>query len=61
LRRTGRPFFAPPWRGDDVGMLLDGDVDWDEVAELLTESYCLLAPKRLAASVVRPPDGGGGR
>jgi len=61
LRRTGRPFFAPPWRGDDVGMLLDGDVDWDEVAELLTESYCLLAPKRLAASVVRPPDGVGGR
>jgi len=26
------------------------------VAELVTESYCLLAPKRLAAEVVRPPD-----
>jgi hypothetical protein len=55
LRRTGAPFFAPPWRGNEVGMLLADGVDWDEVAELLTESYCLLAPKRLAASVVRPP------
>lgn len=55
LRATGAPFFAPPWRGDEVGMLLDGDVDWSEVAELLTESYCLQAPKRLAASVARPP------
>jgi YjbR len=57
LRRTGPPFFAAPWRGDEVGMFLDGDVDWDEVAELLTDSYCLLAPKRLAASIARPPDG----
>ena len=58
LRRTGPPFFAAPWRGDEVGMFLDDDVDWDEVAELLTDSYCLLAPKRLAASVVRPGDDG---
>ena len=57
LRRTGPPFFAAPWRGDEVGMFLDGDVDWEEVAELLTDSYCLLAPKRLAASIARPPDG----
>jgi len=61
LRRTGPPFFAAPWRGDEVGMFLDGDVDWDEVAELLTDSYCLLAPKRLAGSVARPPDGTAGR
>ena len=54
LRHTGPPFFAPPWRGDEVGMFLIGDVDWDEIAELLTESYCLQAPKRLAGSVVRP-------
>lgn len=57
LRRTGPPFFAAPWRGDEVGMFLDGDVGWDEVAELLTDSYCLLAPKRLAGPVARPPDG----
>jgi hypothetical protein len=36
-----------------VGLVLDGSVGWDEVAELLTESYCVLAPKRLAALVSR--------
>ncbi|SOE01251.1 MmcQ/YjbR family DNA-binding protein [Blastococcus haudaquaticus] len=55
LRRTGPPFFAAPWRGDEVGRLMDGDVDWAEIRELLTDSYCLLAPQRLAASVIRPP------
>jgi hypothetical protein len=30
------------------------DVDWDEVEELVTESYCLLAPAKLAARVDRP-------
>jgi hypothetical protein len=54
LRRTGPPFFAPPWRGDEVGMVLAGDVDWDEVGELVTDSFCLLAPKRLSAAVARP-------
>src|SRR3712207_20793 len=56
LRRTGPPFFAPPWRGDEVGMVLGDVVDWDEIADLLTESYCLLAPQRLAGSVARPPE-----
>ncbi|MGY2127600.1 MmcQ/YjbR family DNA-binding protein [Blastococcus sp. SYSU DS0617] len=54
LRRTGPPFFAAPWRGDEVGLRLDDGVDWGEVGELLTDSYCLLAPQRLAASVPRP-------
>jgi len=56
LRRAGHPFFGPPWRADEVGMLLEGDVDWDEVAELVIESYCVQAPKRLAETVDRPPD-----
>ena len=54
LRRTGPPFFAPPWRGDEVGLRLDDGVDWAEVRELLTDSYCVLAPRRLAAAVDRP-------
>ena len=54
LRRAGHPFFAPRWRADEVGMVLDADVDWREVAELVTESYCLLAPKALQALVDRP-------
>jgi hypothetical protein len=52
----GPPFFAPRWRGDEVGMVLDDDVDWDEVAELVTESYCILAPKKLVEMVDRPTD-----
>ncbi|MPY93623.1 MAG: MmcQ/YjbR family DNA-binding protein [Acidimicrobiia bacterium] len=53
LRDTGHPFFMPGWWPDIVGMVLDAGADWDEVAELLTESYCLLAPKRLVDLVDR--------
>jgi hypothetical protein len=55
LIASGYPFFKPDWGADVVGMVLDDGIDWDEVAELLTESYCVLAPKRLAALVDRPP------
>lgn len=51
LRDAGPPFFRPGWWPDILGMVLDDGVDWGEVAELVTESYCLLAPKRLAALV----------
>jgi hypothetical protein len=54
LRNSGSPFFAPRWRGDEVGMVLGDIVDWDEVAELLTESYCVQAPTKLAEQVDRP-------
>jgi hypothetical protein len=54
LTSAGPPFFRPAWGSDVVGMVLGTGVDWDEVAELLTESYCVLAPKRLAGLVDRP-------
>jgi hypothetical protein len=57
LVTSGYPFFKPDWGADVVGMVLDDGVDWAEVRELLTESYCVLAPKRLAAQVDRPPGG----
>jgi len=44
---AGYPFYHPGWGRDAVGMVLGDQVDWDEVAELLTESYCVLAPKKL--------------
>ena len=37
--------------------LLDEDTDWEELAELLTDSYCVQAPRDLAAHVLRPADG----
>jgi hypothetical protein len=54
LRASDAPFFAPPWRRDEVGMVVDEDTDWDEVGELVTESYCRQAPARLASLVERP-------
>ena len=54
LRAAGHPFFTLGWGHDVLGIVLDGDTDWDEVAELVTESYCVLAPKKLVALVERP-------
>jgi hypothetical protein len=53
LLRVGHPFFGTGGR-DVVGMVLDARTDWDEVAELMTESYCIVAPKKLIALVDRP-------
>jgi YjbR protein len=52
--RAGPRFFWPGWFPDLVGTVVDDDVDWSEIAELLTESYCVLAPQKLVALVDRP-------
>lgn len=46
-------FFVPPYVGRKgwIGLRLDDDPDWDEVAEVVKRSYRLIAPKRLARSV----------
>jgi hypothetical protein len=47
-------FYMPAYVGPRgwVGLRLDvGEIDWDEVTELVKHSYRLLAPKRLAALV----------
>ena len=54
LRQAGSPFFAPPWGPDYVGLVVGPDVDWGEVAELLTESYCVMAPRKLVEEISRP-------
>jgi hypothetical protein len=50
LVAIGAPF-AAGWGPGLVEMVVrdDGATDWDEVRELVTESYCLLAPKQLVA------------
>jgi predicted DNA-binding protein (MmcQ/YjbR family) len=43
-------FFVPPYVGHRgwVGLYLDGsDLDWDELTDLIEDSYDLIAPKRL--------------
>lgn len=54
LAHAGHPFFKPLFGVNIVGMVLEADADWQEIAELLTESYCLLAPRKLADRVDRP-------
>jgi hypothetical protein len=49
LLSTGRPFFAPRGGRDRLGVLLTDDTDWEEIRELVTESYRFLAPKKLTA------------
>lgn len=47
-------FFLPPYLAHHgwVGLYLDrGEVDWEEVRELVTDAYRLVAPKRLAAQL----------
>ena len=54
LRNAGHPYFYAGWGRDAVGLVLDDDPDWTEIAELVTESYCVVAPKKLIALVDRP-------
>jgi hypothetical protein len=54
FEHLGAPYFRAGWGRNVVGMLLDDDTDWDELAELLTDSYCLQAPVSLADRVARP-------
>jgi YjbR len=49
LLSVGRPFFATRAGRDRIGVLLTDDTDWEEIRELVTESYRVLAPKKLAA------------
>ena len=54
FEHLGSPYFRAGWGRNVVGMILDDDTDWAELAELLTDSYCLQAPAHLADQVDRP-------
>ena len=54
FEHMGAPYFKADWGDNVVGLVLDDDTDWDELAELLTDSYCIQAPVRLAQQVQRP-------
>jgi predicted DNA-binding protein (MmcQ/YjbR family) len=48
IRRDAARFFVPPYVGVRgwVGVRLDAGVDWAELAEMVADSYRLVAPKR---------------
>jgi predicted DNA-binding protein (MmcQ/YjbR family) len=43
-------YFRPPYVGHRgwLGVYLDVPVDWDEIENLVTDAYCLIAPRKLA-------------
>jgi hypothetical protein len=48
-------FFRPPYVGGRgwIGVRLDGEIDWAEIAELCQDAYRVIAPARLAALLDR--------
>ena len=52
IRRAPERFFAPPYVGPSgwIGVYLD-NADWEELAEMVRDSYMLVAPKRLRAQL----------
>lgn len=54
FEHLGAPYFRASWGSNVVGLLLDEETDWDELGELLTDSFCIQAPQRLADQVSRP-------
>jgi len=46
-------FFVPPYVGHRgwLGVRLDVDVDWDEVADLVEDAYRVIAPKKLVVEL----------
>jgi hypothetical protein len=51
LLSLGHPFFVPRAGRDRIGVFLTGGTDWEEIRELVTESYRVLAPKKLIARI----------
>jgi hypothetical protein len=49
LLSIGHPFFAPRAGRGRIGVRLTRDTDWEEIRELVIESYRMLAPKKLTA------------
>lgn len=49
LLSLGHPFFTPRAGGDRIGVWLNDAADWEQIRELVIDSYCVLAPKKLIA------------
>jgi predicted DNA-binding protein (MmcQ/YjbR family) len=57
LIAIGHPYFSRgPWdeRLGRIAVLIEATTDWDEIAELVTDSYRLTAPKKLVAQLDAP-------
>jgi hypothetical protein len=61
LTGSGFPFFRAGWGRNVAGALLGDHTDWIEIAELVTDSYCEMAPKFLVGLLNRVTGGWDGR
>jgi hypothetical protein len=55
LLSVGHPFFLARAGGDRIGVWITADTDWEEVRELVIESYRRLTPKKLTARLDEQP------
>jgi hypothetical protein len=55
LTAGGFPFVRAEWGRNVVIAFLGDHTDWAEIAELISDSYCEMAPKFLVARVAPPP------
>ena len=55
LLARGLPFFRPKYVGKNgwIGIVIGDKTDWVEVEELILDSYCLVAPKKLARKLIQ--------
>lgn len=49
LLAIGHPYFPAGGGADRIGVVVGPETDWSEIRELVTESYRILAPKKLVA------------
>jgi hypothetical protein len=51
-------FFRPPYVGGRgwIGVRIDTEPDWDEVAEIIADAYRMVAPRKLLALLDAPLD-----
>ncbi len=57
LIAVGHPYFSrEPWdeRLGRIAVVIEATTDWDEIAELVTDSYRRTAPKKLVARLDSP-------
>ena len=54
LVAIGHPYFPIRNSGSRIGILVDAVPDEAEIAELVTEAYCQVAPKKLVAALPDP-------
>jgi hypothetical protein len=57
LIAIGHPYFSRgPWdeRLGRIAVVIEAPTDWDEIAELVTESYRQTAPKKLVTQLDAP-------